>query len=409
MPNQGVTLSTYEPSLRDRLAWMVGDLFGDDRTLRNWAQSTARGVADFIPGVGDAIGFDEAKRDWDAGNYGQAALGGALSAVGAVPGVGDLVAAGGKGALGMFIGPMAKGWNKQNFERALDMEYSGFSPDEIWRETGTMFDPNQGKRAMQEINDADSRIAPQSERLGFSVSPGSPDMLWDVFYHDELFDNYPQLADYGVLEEAVASRVFSRGQGGPSLGYGSYGITPQYVKDVSPGYPDHLIGVRTSNYPTYNKQVDEGIDPRSTMLHEIQHAIQRIEGWDEGFNPETAARVRQRYPESFPAQMAKNIERDYYAGPYAGANLSDTDKMNLATHAGKIADYETYFRNVGEAQARNVQTRRDMGLGERSIKGPWMTQDRDFDEQMIKYDILNGIYGTDVPGLSLRGPARRIR
>lgn len=39
--------------------------------------------------MGDAVGFDEAKRDFDAGNYGQAAVGAGLSVLGVIPGAGD--------------------------------------------------------------------------------------------------------------------------------------------------------------------------------------------------------------------------------------------------------------------------------------------------------------------------------
>jgi hypothetical protein len=107
------TLSAYEPSLRDKLAWFLSDMVGGDRGTTNYINQKVRGAADFIPGVGDAIGFDEAKREFDAGNYGSAAFDAATSAIGSIPGAGDLAAVGLKGGTnmaGILGGPMAKHW-----------------------------------------------------------------------------------------------------------------------------------------------------------------------------------------------------------------------------------------------------------------------------------------------------------
>lgn len=130
-----MTLTSYEPSLRDRLAWFVGDMFGDNRTMRNWAQDRVRTGVDFVPVVGDAVGFDDAKADFDAGNYGQAAVGAGLSAVGSVPGVGDLAAAGlkaGGSALGAAFGPMSKKWH--------EMYHASASPKYFERPKGGLGD-----------------------------------------------------------------------------------------------------------------------------------------------------------------------------------------------------------------------------------------------------------------------------
>src|SRR5688500_1842337 len=120
---KGTTLTSYDPSLRDNLAWMLSDLFGgDDRGRRNWINSKVRGVADVVPGVGEAVGIDETKRAFDAGNYGEAALGAAGTTLGAIPGGGDIAAAGLKGAAGI-LGPMSNKWR--------DVFHGTFAPEKF--------------------------------------------------------------------------------------------------------------------------------------------------------------------------------------------------------------------------------------------------------------------------------------
>jgi hypothetical protein len=88
-------LTAYEPSLRERIGNATYDVA---RYLGLPYANRMRGdietAVDFIPGVGDVVGANEAVRDYQAGNY-LGALGGmGLAAVGMVPAVGDAVAKG---------------------------------------------------------------------------------------------------------------------------------------------------------------------------------------------------------------------------------------------------------------------------------------------------------------------------
>lgn len=85
-------LSSYEPSLRDRAGNAIYDIaraLGMGSTA-NRMRNEGTAVMDFIPGVGEVLGVDDAMNDFNAGNYGMAAAGLGLTAVGAVPGVGDV-------------------------------------------------------------------------------------------------------------------------------------------------------------------------------------------------------------------------------------------------------------------------------------------------------------------------------
>lgn len=97
-------LSAYEPSLRDRIAFGIGGLLGGDNYRQGNTARKIGGLLDFIPGLGDVIGFNDAYRDAEAGKYGMAAAGLGLSAAGLVPGVGDAVSKAGKQGIRAFHG-----------------------------------------------------------------------------------------------------------------------------------------------------------------------------------------------------------------------------------------------------------------------------------------------------------------
>lgn len=97
-------IKSYDPSLRDRLAWFLSDMAGDNRTARNYINDKARGIMDFVPGVGDAVAVDEAGRTLSSGNYGQGILEAGLAGAGLIPGFGDGVAKVGKGLLRKGLG-----------------------------------------------------------------------------------------------------------------------------------------------------------------------------------------------------------------------------------------------------------------------------------------------------------------
>lgn len=87
----------YSPTLSDRLGSLVYDTakafkFPFPQRMREEALF----ASDFLPGVGTAFGFDDAKRQLEVGNYGSAAAIAALGAAAALPVVGGILKKGGK-------------------------------------------------------------------------------------------------------------------------------------------------------------------------------------------------------------------------------------------------------------------------------------------------------------------------
>ena len=89
-------LKQYKPTLRDR----IGDIvLGGSKAIGaanpQMNRMVATGIlADVLPGVGDAIGIQEAKNDFNRGDYFSGVVGSAATAAGLIPGVGDLAGRG---------------------------------------------------------------------------------------------------------------------------------------------------------------------------------------------------------------------------------------------------------------------------------------------------------------------------
>lgn len=102
------TLRNAPPmSLREKIMDLIvggGRAAGFSATQANRMRNDAGAAVDFIPGVGDAVGADDAFRDYRAGNYGAAALGAGAAAVGLIPGVGDAASAGIKKGIKAYHG-----------------------------------------------------------------------------------------------------------------------------------------------------------------------------------------------------------------------------------------------------------------------------------------------------------------
>lgn len=437
---KGTTLSAYKPSWRDQIAWAMSDAFGGgDRSKTNYINEKVRGAVDMVPFVGDAVSANDAVRSYEAGNYGQAALEGGTAALGAVPGLGDALVTGGK-ALGLglagksfynamkkgykhspnqlnvFAGPTAKTADKRALERAQDMAYDGRDATEIFRKEGWFQGPDNMWRF--EIPDDEAYVgldvtrggkegraaaAEDLTKYGFSVDPREPDMLDGVLHHPRLFEAYPKMRDYGVLD-IPHNAALGGFHANPKQ---SLGIRPGMVDG---GIPPAYIEAKTNKYinPT-DTEFNKNIDPLSTMLHEIQHGIQAKEGFDPGFNPQAAFETSAN-PDSFVSQTLNKAWSEFENSPaLLNARMVGKSEEEMQDSLLEKISFETYKRNMGEVEARNVQARAMHPYYNNIGRLPTSTADRFPEEQLRAHDILYGSYGPEgVPGLSLRGPARKL-
>lgn len=169
-----------------------------------------------------------------------------------------------------LAGPAAKGADLGKLESAEQREIAGYSRDEIWKDTG-WFRGVDGKWKW-EIYDKDFTIRPavldQEWNAAIQSSLGNAENYRSEYKLPEvlrnagmLFANYPDLKNYTVVFTEMPSNV--RGEFDPS----SFTITIAL---------DDLVG--------YLSEAER--DVRSTLMHEIQHAIQYMEGFASGSNLE---------------------------------------------------------------------------------------------------------------------------
>ena len=300
--------------------------------------------------------------------------------------------------LSMFVGEKARGAPKGKLEEAKELEKKGTAtPSRIWDFTGWWKGPEG--RWRYEIDDSQATLAPL--RKGVDDVPYKSDdykfeflPISDVLAHDTLFDRYPELeriqTNISVNPENQESGVFYYLSGTPTIE--AVGPTVDSVKSV--------------------------------LLHELQHAVQEIEGFARGGNANMFRARTQGINEyginammgiveaakkfkTTPAEVTKDPDKYFHPAsrvvdetvetlPLPGLTI-DLIKNSLDVRreiAGYIADpakyrdhakrYKlgsgnkartSYARLAGEVEARNTEARRNMSEEERALLPPHLTQD----------------------------------
>jgi hypothetical protein len=295
----------------------------------------------------------------------------------------------GMAEVGMFIGAGSKAFDKAMAFTATKLEKKGVSPQEIWKETGTVRGPDGMWR--QEISDKLTTLKgePYKDVIMGAYERGflkTGDQLYkttvdDVFFHHGLKEAYPEVMN-------IETQMMRKG----SDAKGS----------LSTGGKNQVLQVREDLL---------GEPAKSTILHELQHAIQEKEGFGVGGNTDTMDRMIGKVKDR--AFLIK--ERDEYKVAEQELNkLADnffTNKINKAEFdAGEQALLQKYpvlneYRNasdvvhnfgndpsdayrrlMGEAEARLTQTRRNLSPEERKQYFPFEFQDKNLNP-----------YGLDVP------------
>jgi hypothetical protein len=298
----------------------------------------------------------------------------------------------GMAEVGMFVGAGSKAFDKAMAFAASKLEKKGITPQEIWKETGTVRGPDGQWR--QEISDKESFVKgtkPFEDVIMGAYDRGvlkTGNQLYkttveDVMYHNPLKEAYPELMN-------TETRMLRKG----SDARGSL------RKDVM--NKEQVLEVRKDLPPE---------DARSTMLHELQHGIQESEGFAAGGNAETMDRligkakerdflIKQSDEWKSANDLVNNVYDKYFAGQLNLDELKLAEKqlqeqypilreqITASDTARKIGDdpVDAYKRLMGEAEARLTQTRRNLSPEERKQYFPF--------EYM---DLERNPYGLDVP------------
>ena len=294
--------------------------------------------------------------------------------------------------VGMFIGPSSTMFNKDMALKASQMAKKGATPQEIWQTTGTVKGPDGQWR--QEISDKESFVK-GSQDFGQTImnaydrgSQQTGNQLYktnvdDVFSNRELAAAYPELM-------GMETRTMRKG----SDAYGSLG------KDVLNN--EQFLAVRKDLPPE---------KARSTMLHELQHAIQEQEGFAVGGNTNTMDRligkakdrdflIRQSEEWQNANKSVEDLYNKYFTNELTIEEVKAAEKqlqkqypilleqIDASDAARKIGSdpVDAYKRLIGEAEARLTQTRADLTPEQRRQYFPFEFQDE-----------IRNPYGLDVP------------
>jgi hypothetical protein len=317
--------------------------------------------------------------------------------------MGDIGAGGvGSRQRGMFAGVRAKTADFDALDNAKNMEGQGASRDQIWNETGWFKDvdnqwkfeiddsqatfnaPDSVKLAQQELERqgyrfGDPRTPEAATDAAFEVANSKIESLrvGDALSNDNLRQAYPDLMNLEL-------DLFSSDSG--LKGYATEG----------------MIGVRDS-------QLGQGQSGQlSTALHELQHKVQRDEGFAEGGSSSVLAWADQNQR----PQLVQEYDRlkadiqtpmsfeDYQSRAWGGEPVSDEMKVDYDQYLQQLrsmpiskdldrdfqrtAARNIYERLAGEAEARNVETRRDFTPQQRRDSTPWSTLDVPENELIIR-------------------------
>jgi hypothetical protein len=256
--------------------------------------------------------------------------------------------------VGMFIGPSSAMFNKDMALKASQMAKKGKSPQEIWQATGSVKGPDGQWR--QEISDRSSTMKGSGD-FGKTVmgayergSQKTGDQLYktnvdDVLFHNELAQAYPELMR--IETQMMPKDRTARGS---------------------------LIGTSEGQVLRVREDLPSQ-DARSTMLHELQHAIQEKEGFGAGGNTRDFAKMRYDAGQKIGdlnekmRQLVKQMDSPGIGQQEKIALKAQYDdlmqeRMSLVPTA-QLDPMEAYGHLMGEAEARLVQRRMNLTPEER--------------------------------------------
>lgn len=341
------------------------------------AEAATAGLANmtaFVPGVGDAAGLladavmyrdNPKQRTWK--NFGVTALG----ALPFVPGA----------AHAIFAGPLAKTADITALERAKGMVRVGVPDDEIWRKTGWWVNTPDGVPRF-EIDDSVSEIETAASGINWDMGHGFK--MRDFLHHEPAYAAYPDaqnIASTGKLDiwQQKPSGFYAPSQLGPGVDVGG---NPAIVQ-----HPE-MINVKAPNMT----------EAKSVALHEMQHAVQHREGMARGGMPgesefsdvmpeiENIREMRSKIGID-PWAIQNRIAGGYHVGTDELEKLKAWEILRAREDeliANRASPFDAYRRQAGEAEARAVQSRRDMTIPQRRATPPWQSYDVPLNELIIR-------------------------
>lgn len=297
----------------------------------------------------------------------------------------------------IFIGENSNLWNSDLAKKAVELEKKGVSPENIWRQTGTLKGVD-GKLRQEISDDAVKSVLATPNSLGtFSLD--------DIITGSKSFDAYPQLKNINVTkgnetyfspsENVISSANFKNQQvlGSPYQNQENRIYKIAEILDAQGKTTPKTEARLESMLEKINRNASkkfEGIVDKTAfspqpILHEQQHAIQELEGWAKGGSVDEMGGYSNQYNQ---AKTLFDEALKIRLNPNAGKIEKDNARQIMEFYGPqlsklkKISDpKEAYKRLAGEAESRLTERRMNLTPEER-----------------LQYFPYNeGQYGLDVP------------
>jgi hypothetical protein len=259
----------------------------------------------------------------------------------------------GSSTASIFAGPKAKTADMDAYAKAVEMRARGRSRDLIWKDTGWGWD--KADNPFFEIDDSSATFNRTAEDIlrGRGEIARTERPAAELFEHPYFYAAYPEAKrDLMTIE---------RGGG-----------TGEFIDK----------GGRIKVEP---RTVPEG---NSIALHELQHRVQRDEGWAPGGGFAASAEGMDAFHIERSKIFHKLINNPDYEGMYTQSQLYKYAGDMARDKMGK----DWYTRNRGEVQARATEERKYLTAAERRERAPWLDEDVDEAKQ-----IYTGRAFSDVP------------
>lgn len=265
-------------------------------------------------------------------------------------------------AKAIFAGVNAKTADKAALATAEKMTAAGADPRAIWKETGWM-KGGDGKWRF-EIDDSKAMFNPSgvgSSKKENDILVGAPGVNFG-----------PAI---GLLEHPILENSYGKG-----LVQNSFvGNKNTMFGDGVQGAYDSAAGSITINAPA------KAADARSTMLHELQHAVQQREGFAKGGSPGDRLEISsQTELEKINKELQKLARQEFKLGYRTPETQSKFLELKQKQIDLQIPPYEAYKRLAGEAEARAVQQRMNLTPDQRRATFPLDSYDVPIDQLIYR-------------------------
>lgn len=264
----------------------------------------------------------------------------------------------------IFLGPRSSGADLDALARARDLSARRRSSDEIWEQTGWFKGADGNWR--YEIDDSRAVLRqPAAGALNYD-GPGYQTNYSGGVLHQPLLGGTYRGVEYKPAYDFMGDMDFSR----ESSPRGSFDRDTGRIAVAGPSAQDGL----------------------PVALHELQHAVQRQEGFAGGSNPgfEMSELLAERAAER--TNLSRLIDETQSALGLSGYRPQHPDLLPLYERYDELLNraipsdeaYQRYLRTAGEVEANNVMNRLRMTAEERRATPPWVTQDFPYDEQIVR-------------------------